>query len=181
MLPTAGTAGGVVRVHPDGILGETAAAGGIHNAGRINAGTFRGDLTNAGEFETDWSMFYETRGSVDGDFIQTPDGILRETVRKAQPTAPLTLANGDIDLAGTIVITPLDPFDVRVNDRFYLVEAHNPIDFSASLQSTGFTFEPQLVPGEGLYAVATAVPEPAHAVAVLAAFGLFLRRRGLPR
>jgi hypothetical protein len=178
------TVGGAVRIHPDGSMsGFVTAAGGVNNAGTIDAGTsIVGDLLTSGEFNAgDDRASASWVSSVEGDFVQTAEGVLRIVSTKNLATKPLTLSDGAIDLAGTIVFTPSTRGEFpQLNDRYPLIGAEAPINYTATLTSglAGYRFDPLLVPGEGLYAIVTAVPEPAAGgLAMLLAFPALRRRR----
>jgi MYXO-CTERM domain-containing protein len=149
--------------------------GGLFNDGWFQGnGRLTADVTNAGVFRPD----ADRQTVVEGRFIQTAAGELRQSVRES---APATLVvNGDVvDLAGTITLTPFNQSRAGVGDRFFLIDTDAPIQYSASITSPipQFRFEPLIVPGEGLYAVLTAVPEPSFAGLMAVAGALTLRRR----
>jgi hypothetical protein len=173
---------GVLRIHPDGeFFGSVVATGGVQNAGRIAEGAHViGDLVNSGEFDGgDPGTGNFSRSSVVGDFLQTAEGVLRLRTSSFPANKSLTLSGGTVDVGGTIIFTPTSPGGAKVGDRFPLIGTEAPINYSANLVSgvVGMSFDPLLVPGDGLYAVTTAVPEPAGAATLVCGAGLFLRRR----
>jgi hypothetical protein len=178
--------GGTLRVHRDGIFGAgstfgpTTVAGGVLNDGRIDAsGQLAADVTNRGIFVAGPSNTPFGIGlTMDGRFVQTADGELREWVLPSEP-AKLVVSGSAVDLTGTVTLYLTSVSQARVGDRYFLIDTDAPVQFSATIRSTDpqLKFEPLIIPGEGLYAVLTEVPEPSCA-GLIAAAAVALRRRG---
>ena len=69
---------------------------------------------------------------------------------------------------------------MRVGDRFFLIDTDAPVNFTGTFTSTeAFSFEPLIEPGKGLFAVVTAIPEPAFGI-VCGLLCVLALRRGDP-
>jgi len=181
------TVGGAARVYPDGFfyVDNATVTGGVVNTGTVRVtNRLNGDLTNAGILLTDPFAGYaaEAQSTLAGRFIQSADGILDETINSGALLAPLVVDGDTVELGGTVALTTSDPGSVHVGDRFHLIETDGPVVFTAAFapDPAGITYAPQLVPGEGLYALVVAVPEPTFAFMAVPGAASLLRRRRRP-
>jgi hypothetical protein len=178
--------GNAVYVHPGGQIqfqnagtspvhprAKISAPAGLFNAGLIqgygildanvsNSGSLRPQAASMGAFE------------VTGNFTQADGALLYLTLSKSAPVDQFLLdGTGNID--GTIQLSLLDPANVHVGDQLRLVRstAGGTIVCTADIFGAGFQWMPVFVPGSGLYAQVTAVPEPSASAFVLLTFCAF--------
>ena len=104
---------------------------------------------------------------------------MHEAVRLSHG-APLVVNGTTVDVAGLISLEPTEGSSLHVGDRYYLIDTDAPVTTTATIRALAFpqlAFAPLVVPGEGLYAVVTAAPEPSRFGLVAGAALLLLRRR----